>query len=196
MRPPAGEGGLSRTNQYLRYIINGLEDLRCIRDYRTPTMMRYACGILLHIFAVILAPYFVHFCDSWIAVGGEVGNCPAGYAGSIVFCTISMLLYHIQQDIENPFDMHAIDDVFFEMSEEADDVFNSIIDHDDGVGVRGGSMGSPSGGSPGSGTPRGRSPSRVSLNIAAPPSHVFPPINILGDFGKARITDEEAPALS
>lgn len=60
-----GEGGLSRTNQYLRYLISNLEELRSIKEYRTPTMMRHACGVLLHIFAVILAPYFVHFCDHW-----------------------------------------------------------------------------------------------------------------------------------
>jgi hypothetical protein len=32
---PAGEGGLSRTNQYLRYIIANLEELRTIKEYRT-----------------------------------------------------------------------------------------------------------------------------------------------------------------
>lgn len=32
-------------------------------------MMRHACSLLFHIFAVILAPYFTHFCDTWIAQG-------------------------------------------------------------------------------------------------------------------------------
>lgn len=41
----------------------------CLQEYRTPYMMRSACGILLHIFAIILAPYFAHFCDSWISLG-------------------------------------------------------------------------------------------------------------------------------
>jgi hypothetical protein len=31
----AGEGGLSRTNQYLRYIVVNLEELRTIKEYRT-----------------------------------------------------------------------------------------------------------------------------------------------------------------
>lgn len=123
-----GEGGMSRTNQYLRYIISNLEELRMIRECesssprlrlathgiaaaaatvllplanrlvlsgrpaprscilspflspfdrplartdRTPYMMRTACGILLHIFAIILAPYFAHFCDSWIGLGND-----------------------------------------------------------------------------------------------------------------------------
>ena len=60
---------MSRTNQYLRYMIANLEELRMLREYRTPIMMRYANGVLLHIFAIILAPYFCHFCDSWVAYG-------------------------------------------------------------------------------------------------------------------------------
>jgi hypothetical protein len=67
--PATGEGGLSRTNQYLRYIIANVEELRMLKEYRTPIMMRYANGVLLHIFAVALAPYFCHFCDSWVKNG-------------------------------------------------------------------------------------------------------------------------------
>jgi hypothetical protein len=29
-----GEGGMSRTNQYLRYIVQNMEELRMIREYR------------------------------------------------------------------------------------------------------------------------------------------------------------------
>ncbi|KAG2448310.1 hypothetical protein HYH02_006894 [Chlamydomonas schloesseri] len=116
-----GEGGMSRTNQYLRYIISNLEELRMIREYRTPYMMRTACGILLHIFAIILAPYFAHFCDSWIALGNDEDTCPAGYAAAIVFVMIVMLLYHIQIDIEMPFDEKGLDDVFFMNTAELDE---------------------------------------------------------------------------
>ncbi|KAG2442541.1 hypothetical protein HXX76_002627 [Chlamydomonas incerta] len=116
-----GEGGMSRTNQYLRYIISNLEELRMIREYRTPYMMRTACGILLHIFAIILAPYFAHFCDSWISLGNDEDTCPAGYAAAIVFVLIVMLLYHIQVDIEMPFDEKGLDDVFFMSTAELDE---------------------------------------------------------------------------
>jgi hypothetical protein len=40
---------MSRTSQYLRYIVNSLEQLRMLRDYRTPIMMRYANGVLVHV---------------------------------------------------------------------------------------------------------------------------------------------------
>jgi hypothetical protein len=42
-------------------------------------MMRHACGVLIHVFTILLAPYFLHFCDSWIAYGRESETCPARY---------------------------------------------------------------------------------------------------------------------
>ena len=48
-----------------------VQELRTIREYRTPYMIRAACGVLLHLFAVILAPYFAHFCDSWLTLGND-----------------------------------------------------------------------------------------------------------------------------
>ncbi|PNH12416.1 hypothetical protein TSOC_000670, partial [Tetrabaena socialis] len=108
-----GEGGMSRTNQYFRYILSNLEELRMIRDYRTPYMMRTACGLLLHIFAIILAPYFAHFCDSWLSLGNREKTCPAGYAAAICYVLIVMLLWHVQVDIEQPFTETGLDDVFF-----------------------------------------------------------------------------------
>jgi hypothetical protein len=32
-------------------------------------------------------------------------SCPAGYSAAIVFTIICMLLYNVQQDIEQPFDV-------------------------------------------------------------------------------------------
>lgn len=40
---------MSRTHQYLRYLTASLEQLRMLRDYRTPVMMRYATGVLIHV---------------------------------------------------------------------------------------------------------------------------------------------------
>ena len=45
-------------------------------------MMRHACGVLIHVFTIFLAPYFVHFCDSWIAYGRDSETCPAGCAAA------------------------------------------------------------------------------------------------------------------
>lgn len=119
-----GEGGMSRTAQYLRYMVNHLEQLRMIRDYRTPSMMRHASGVLLHVFSVILAPYFLHFCDSWVSYGHEEETCPAGYAAAIVYVMIVMLLFHVQTDLEDPFACLGLDDVFVELAEELEDAID------------------------------------------------------------------------
>lgn len=57
-----------------------------------------------------------------VAQGHESETCPAGYAASIVYTTIVMLLYNVQQDIEQPFDMSGLDDVFFELADEFEEV--------------------------------------------------------------------------
>ncbi|GAX77572.1 hypothetical protein CEUSTIGMA_g5016.t1 [Chlamydomonas eustigma] len=115
-----GEGGLSRTNQYLRYIISNIEELRMIKQYRTPAMMRHACSLLFHIFAILLAPYFAHYCDTWIAQGHNESTCPQGYLGATFYVLIVMLLLHCEQDLEDCFDETGLDDVFFTLHEEID----------------------------------------------------------------------------
>lgn len=37
-----------------------------------------------------------------------------------------MLLFNTQQDLENPFDMNGMDDVFFEMDKEMDDAWQPM----------------------------------------------------------------------
>jgi hypothetical protein len=37
-----------------------------------------------------------------------------------------MLLFNTQQDLENPFDMNGMDDVFFDMDREMDDAWQPL----------------------------------------------------------------------
>jgi hypothetical protein len=60
-------------------------------------MMRHACSLLFHIFAVILAPYFCHFCDTWIEQGHDEDTCIEGYMGATFYVLIVMLLLHCEQ---------------------------------------------------------------------------------------------------
>lgn len=113
-----GEGGLSRTAQFLRYCVAQMEQLRMIKIYRTPTMLRHACSMMVHIGAVLLAPYFVHIgvCDdNW-------EPCPGPYVMQTTYIVICMLLLNVQAAVEQPFDMSGPDDVFLELAEE----FNAV----------------------------------------------------------------------
>ncbi len=57
--------------------------------------------------------------------GFQASTCPAGYSASLVFVVIVMLLYNIEQDMEQPFDESGLDDVFFDIGEELlDEVFD------------------------------------------------------------------------
>lgn len=125
----AGEGGMSRVAQYLRYLSLDLENLRCLYQYRTPMMLRYGCCVLIHVFAIALAPYFGSFCETWSRTVGEknlytnkaavdTDTCPAGYIAACVFVVVTMLMYSIQTGLEMPFDMKGLDDVFFDIERE------------------------------------------------------------------------------
>jgi len=85
-------------------------------------MLRYSCGALIHLFAVILAPYFCHFCDSWTALGYDEETCPAGYAAALVYTLITMLLLNVQMDAEQPFLGRGLDSIFFDTADELDDL--------------------------------------------------------------------------
>lgn len=116
-----GEGGLSRTNQYLRYTMWFMEELRTIKEYRTPAMMRYGTGVLLHLVAFGLAPYFAHFCASG---DGEIEDCPGGYASAIAFFLIMSMLYKIEIGMEDPFSKDGLDSVVYKLDTE----FEGITD--------------------------------------------------------------------
>ncbi len=139
---------MSRTNQYMRFIISNVEEMRTIKLYRTrkgralwfetqpaatpdstpllsphvrtcaAAMMRHAVAVLVHIFAILLAPYWTSFCSA-AGPGVSAGNCPAGYASASAFILVVLLLFHVQQDLEECLTETGLDDVFF-VPEELD----------------------------------------------------------------------------
>lgn len=119
-----GEGGMSRTAQYLRYLVAQMEQLRMIKIYRTPAMLRSACSLLTHALTVILAPYFVHVgkCDAGAEDAGFGMWCPAPYIMACLWVLITTLLLTVQESNEHPLDMTGVDDVFLNITEEFRDV--------------------------------------------------------------------------
>lgn len=121
-----GEGGASRVAQYIRFMSAQFEQIRSVKDYRTPSMLRTCCGILVHLGCFALAPYFVHrgSCADWgtgpRGVGPYTadGACPAPYVNAIIYVAVSMLLLNVQASAEHPFDADGIDDIFFEVADE------------------------------------------------------------------------------
>jgi hypothetical protein len=120
------EGGASRTAQYIRFMSAQFEQLRTVKDYRTPSMLRACCAVLVHLGCLALAPYFVHrgSCADWgtgpRGVGPMTGDglCPAPYVNAIIYVCVSMLLLNVQASAEHPFDADGVDDIFFELADE------------------------------------------------------------------------------
>lgn len=104
---------MSRVAQYQRYLTADLEMLRTLYQYRTPMMLRYGCAVLIHVFAILLAPYFQSFCATWAYAESR---CPAGYLAAILFVTVTMLMYSIQAGLEQPFDMQASPSLSFPLA--------------------------------------------------------------------------------
>jgi hypothetical protein len=120
------EGGASRTAQYLRFMSAQFEQLRVVKDYRTPSMLRSCCAVLVHLGCAALAPYFVHrgSCENWgtgpPGVGPHTGDgmCAAPYVNALLYVIVSMLLLNVQSASEHPFDADGVDDIFFDLPDE------------------------------------------------------------------------------
>jgi len=103
------QGIISRMNQYVRLMIFDVEKMRTIRDYRTPNGLRMFAAFVLHLSCITLGPFFNSYCKE-----GEEYGCPGSYFTSIMFCTVVLMLYHTQRDLEDPYDGIGVDDINME----------------------------------------------------------------------------------
>mmetsp|Transcript_53343 Transcript_53343/g.169577 ORF Transcript_53343/g.169577 Transcript_53343/m.169577 type:complete len:306 (+) Transcript_53343:332-1249(+) len=113
-RPQCAPTHASRANQYIRYCINDFERMRVIRDYRTPEGLRLFATFLLHILPVILGPRFAQYC----AADEDNYGCASSYFTAIMFFVVVLTLYHVQQDLEDPYDESGWDDIKLELTPE------------------------------------------------------------------------------
>ena len=70
----AGEGGMSRLQQYLRDVMNHFENVRAVRDTETPVGLRLFCFALIHFSPILLAPYWNHFCKDQVLLRPSVAT--------------------------------------------------------------------------------------------------------------------------
>ena len=84
---------MSRASQFLRYLFSHLEQLRLIKTYRTPCMLRYGCTVLVYMGALLLTPSFANLkCnEEWVAAH----LCPGPYVMAWTYVLITMLLLNV-----------------------------------------------------------------------------------------------------
>ena len=114
MAPPTHA---SRANQYTRFIINDFERLRVIRDYRTPQGLRLFSTLMLHVMPIILGPTFAGYCSEDVDPDKGYG-CASSYFTAVIYFTVTLTLFHVQQDLEDPYDDEGWDDVNLNLTPE------------------------------------------------------------------------------
>lgn len=93
--------------RFMKDVYEGIENVLAIKHHRTPISIRAYCLIFIYIYPVIYTPSLynrlhegISYNDSWIL-----------YTLSMFSTFILISLYNVQEQLENPFDQHGVDDV-------------------------------------------------------------------------------------
>jgi len=111
-----GEGGMSRSAQFITYLVRHFEELRTWREYRSPYGLRYTIALCTHILPAALAPMWRFYALQ--KPSGERSDAPRDVDGHItayvsvtLFSVILMTLFNVYRDLEDPFDENGWDDL-------------------------------------------------------------------------------------
>ncbi|MBL7875691.1 MAG: hypothetical protein JNL53_08500 [Cyclobacteriaceae bacterium] len=93
--------------RFMKDVHRGAENIIAINQHRTPIAIRAYCLIFIYIYPVIYTPALynklhdgISSKESWLV-----------YALSAVSTFILISLYNVQDQMENPFDQHGLDDI-------------------------------------------------------------------------------------
>lgn len=93
--------------RFMKDVYQGLENVVAIKHHRTPISIRAYCLIFIYIYPIIYTPSLynrlhegISYNDSWIL-----------YMLSMFSTFILISLYNVQEQLENPFDQHGVDDI-------------------------------------------------------------------------------------
>ena len=97
---------MGRMTVYMSDLIKDFEVIRSIRVTETPKGIRLFCFALIHLAPLILAPYWVHFCQyqNRQAELPSTFGCESSYIAGASFVLITLTLRRAQTELEDPFD--------------------------------------------------------------------------------------------
>ncbi|KAJ9463363.1 hypothetical protein DIPPA_08797 [Diplonema papillatum] len=98
----------SRINQYVYFVTRTWEQLRAVKEYRTPMAMRAFSRIVVHTLPVLYAPYFLYI---GMGAGHDKRNIAFACAFSSVMSVFMCGLMLVQNSLEDPFETRSIDSV-------------------------------------------------------------------------------------
>lgn len=112
-----------RVYRLMRDVIMGVENSISIKAHRTPHSIRAYCLLFIYFFPFFYAPTLIRNIEYQDAGIAEVMNTSAMFGNryaiivyvlNIAISFILIVLYNVQEQIENPFDQHGIDDIQLE----------------------------------------------------------------------------------
>ena len=96
-----------KIHRFMKDVYQGLENVIAVKHHRTPISIRAYCLIFIYLYPVIYTPSLynrlhdgISSNDSWIV-----------YTLSMFSTFILISLYNVQEQLENPFDQHGVDDI-------------------------------------------------------------------------------------
>lgn len=112
-----------RVYRLMRDVIMGVENTISIKMHRTPKSIRAYCLLFIYIFPFFYAPTLIWNIEYQVSEIGEIMNSRGIFANryamivyvlNIVISFILIVLFNVQEQIENPFDQDGIDDIQLE----------------------------------------------------------------------------------
>ena len=103
-REEIGSGEAFKILRFMKDVHNGVEGTIAIHTHHTPISLRAYCQIFIYVFPFIYAPALLHRLEEgtpdWVVY---VLSCVTGF--------ILISLFNVQDQMENPFDEHGLDDI-------------------------------------------------------------------------------------
>ena len=107
MRAVCNSSEMSRINEYVSMLIVDFEDLKTIREYRTPITLRTYSRAFIYTFPILFSPFFASTLSTF--------SIPIiTYFIPVVYAFILISLINIQDHMEDPFDGIGEDDIKLE----------------------------------------------------------------------------------
>jgi len=99
--PRGQQGGMmgkGRLWESMRRMICAWEDVKTVRFYNSPKVLRRFCFLTIHALPILLAPYWVSFCasDHTSEALDPLYGCFSGYFLGVIFCVVLVTLDRVR----------------------------------------------------------------------------------------------------
>jgi len=109
--PRGRQGGMmgkGRLWECMRRLMCAWEEVKTVRHYNSPKVLRRFCFFTIHAIPILLAPYWSSFCEvdreEKFEVLDPLYGCFSGYFLSVIFCVVLITLDRVRDGLDLPFE--------------------------------------------------------------------------------------------